>query len=298
VEWDDWPYRLVSLFDMLPLYAPRFLNIAETVTDYMKRTEDIRLHGNKPLTQKEYEDTLAALRSLRDDSRAMFLEVSATAIQTSIDQFEKFIPTVGQVRASLSEWYNCFRAELKSILILVVLPHRARYFSFYEDGQTKGGIETVALIKALANFKDARYDASEAGACFAFGRFTACVHHLMRVTEHGLISVAASLNVPEEKLSKGWDGCLQGIGSAIKVIESTKPTTDWQDQTKKYNDLSSWFTNIKTGWRNPASHVPRIYSEATAKGIFSATTTLFEHLNIYGLKQTVMPSDPLPLPKD
>ena len=149
---------------------------------------------------------------------------------------------------------------------------------------------------AAREFPDALYDAYEAGSCFAYGCFSACVHHLMRLSEHGLVSVAASVNVPEDKISKGWDGCIQGVESAIKTISSTKPTTDWQDQVKKYSDLCSWFTAIKTGWRNPSSHVPRIYSEQSASGMFSATCTLFEHLTRYGFKQTQMPSDPLMLP--
>ncbi|HTB12098.1 MAG TPA: hypothetical protein VK752_11025 [Bryobacteraceae bacterium] len=286
----------MSLLDMLPIYAPGFLRIAEIVTEYLKRTEPAALHGNKLESQAEYDETIRALRDLQAHSSRMFLSVSAASMERTLEEFSKEVPNAGQIRTRLSEWYNCFLSELKSSLFLMVLPHRAPYFAYEQNGQTRGGIEAVVLLRALANFRDARYDATEAGACFAFGCFTACVHHLMRVTEHGLISVAASLNVPADKLSKGWDGCIQGIGSAIKLIESTKPTPDWQDEVKKYNDLSSWFTNIKTGWRNPVSHVPRIYSEQTAKGIFSATCTLFEHLNIYGFKQTVMPSDPLPLP--
>lgn len=176
-------------------------------------------------------------------------------------------------------------------MLLIVPSDKMQYWpSFDPDGPG------ALLMNECASFRDAKHDAAEACVCFTFDRFTACVYHLMRVAEHGLISVSASLNVPEEKLSKGWDGCIQGIESAIKTISSTKPTTHWQDDIKKYTDLCSWFSTIKSGWRNPASHVPRIYTETSAVGMFAATCTLFNHLNRYGFQQTRMPSDPLTFP--
>jgi hypothetical protein len=107
----------------------------------------------------------------------------------------------------------------------------------------------------------------------------------MRVSEFGLISVAEAIGVDPEQIKKGWDGCIQGIQAGIKKIESTKPTADWKDEVKKYGDLCSWFSTIQKGWRNPSSHVPRIYSEGTASAQFSATKTLFDHLAKFGFKQ-------------
>jgi hypothetical protein len=219
------------------------------------------------------------------------LVVSASTVERTIKEFQTRAPRFRESQQKLAEWFSCFTSELETQMFLLVLPHEVPYHPM-----TKGGWGE-ALLDTVAAFPDARYDAFQAGACFAFGCFTACVYHLMRVAEYGLVSVATSLNVDQEKLAKGWDGCIQGIESAIKTISSTKPTTDWQAQVKKYSDLCAWFTTIKTGWRNPASHIPRNYSEQSAAGMFSATRTLFEHLWKYEFKPTTMPRDPLSLPE-
>jgi hypothetical protein len=109
----------------------------------------------------------------------------------------------------------------------------------------------------------------------------------MRVAEYGLVAVADSINLADEdKFS--WERILQGVQKHIKTIESTKPA-DWDSDRKKYSDLCNWFTTLKTGWRNPASHVPRIYQEATARAMFSTLRGLFEHLKGYGITQVQMP---------
>jgi hypothetical protein len=183
---------------------------------------------------------------------------------------------------------------------MLVLPHRAGYWSSGSlDREVTFGDEIASLFRSLhEGFSEAMYDAGEAGNCFAFARFTACVYHLMRVAEYGLVSVATALGVPDEKTAKGWDGSIRGIESAIKAITSTKPTDDWQDRVKTYSDLCSWFTTIKTGWRNPVSHIPRMYSEETARGMFSAVTILFEHLREQGFRQARMPPEPVAPPND
>ena len=217
------------------------------------------------------------------------LVVSAKTMERTINEFRAQVPTFRRAQNAMESWHNCFVSELETQMFFAILPHRISYIP------GTGGI-CDSLKDALADFPDAIYDADQAGSCFATGNFSACVYHLMRVAEHGLVSVAASLKVDPDKLSKGWDGCIQGIEGAIKTIASTKPTVDWQSEVKKYSDLCSWFTTIKTGWRNPASHIPRVYLEPSASGMFSSTAALVEHLKRYGFKQTTMPNDPLPPP--
>jgi hypothetical protein len=186
---------------------------------------------------------------------------------------------------------SAFEAELQSKLFAFILPHRAGYFS---DEQF--GTEISAILGHMGAFANAQTDLVEAGNCFAAGRFTAAVYHLMRTAEYGLVSVAAALGVSEDKRTS-WAKLIQGIESELKrmVSSATKPS-DWREQEKKYSDLCSWFTAIQKGWRNPVSHIPRIYSEFTAKGMFSVINTLFVHLSGYGLRQSDMPKTLISLP--
>jgi hypothetical protein len=298
------PCGLRSLLDVLQLYAPAYVSIGRMYEDYLRGPNASRSDPKAVPNDEQYAELLAVLRSLQRQCADTQMPISARSMERTILQFEKSRPNFQTSQQQIESWFNCFNSELETQLHLLVLPHRATYHPGARETHL-GGVGDVpsggigpSLVFAVSRFKDAQYDAYHAGCCFAYGCFTACVYHLMRTAEHGLVSVAAAINVPQEKLSKGWDGCIQGIESAIKTISSTKPTADWQDQVKKYSDLCAWFTTIKTGWRNPVSHVPRIYSEGSAMGMFSATMTLFEHLTAYGFQQTAMPSDPLSLPSE
>ncbi len=282
-------YGLRSLLQLLQIKAPYYVRIGQMYENYLRSVRAVSTHPDIRPDAEQYREMLTTLHNLHELCVDTGLVVSAKTLDRTIEEFEREAPTFRNTQQGLDVWFNCFVSELDTQVFCVVSPHRTAYFP-------SGTIGTRLSRSVATGFPEAQYDAFEAGHCFAFARFSACVYHLMRLAEHGLVSVAASLNVPEEKLAKGWDGCIQGIEAAIKVISSTKPTSDWQDQVKKYSDLSAWFTTIKTGWRNPSSHVPRIYSEDSASGMFSAVCALFEHLSAYGFKQTTMPSDPLPLP--
>jgi hypothetical protein len=298
------PYRLVSLWDMLSINATIFVKIGEMYENYVNGFHGKLFDGKHVLDEERADHTIRVFKDLSEKCKYLQLSTSRALLRNSVAEFERTRPTFEQSRQRLSEWFACFTAELGTRLFFEVLPHRQPYYCTSPgvpgDGQLQGD-ESWKLLDHLADqdgFPDAVFDAVEAGNCFALERFTACIYHLMRVAEHGLVAVARSLNVPEEKVNKGWDGCIQGIESSIKTISSTKPSLDWQDQVKKYSDLCSWFTTIKTGWRNPVSHVPRTYSEGAAKGMFSATVTLFDHLRRAGFKQVAMPSEPILLPVD
>ena len=243
-------------------------------------------------TQAEYDETMKSLTQLRQSAASMRLSVATNSMDSVIRKFDSNVPTVGELRKRLSEWHSCFKTELESVMLLLVLPHRLPYYSG-SGYTTAAGFEINQAIARLTRFPEAHYDLREAGNCLAFERFTACVFHLMRVAEYGLVSVARAANTPEEKIGRGWDGCIQGIESYINTVRSTKPITDWQDQVKRYGDLCSWFKAISSGWRNPVSHVPRVYSESTAVAMFSATSTLFKHLQRAGFGQAQIPSTPI-----
>jgi hypothetical protein len=235
-----------------------------------------------------HDSIVASFASLLKQCSDTNMVVSKRGLEKALAGFQFAAVDTKDVRKALDNWFTCFTSELETHIFMMLVPHRIIYLPLQGEG--------VKLQKALGDFPDAQYDAWEACICLACARFSASVYHLMRIAEHGLVSVAAAANVKDETLAKGWDGCIQGIDSEVKRIESTKPTLDWKDQVKKYTDLSAWFTTIKTGWRNPASHIPRIYEERSATGMFAAVCTLFSHLSRYGFKQTRMPSDPLPPP--
>ncbi len=292
----DRPRRIWSLLDLLQVYAAKYVQIGRMYQDYLHGFHSTLTRKDTMPNQEQYAHTLAAFNDIYQICKDTQLTVSARSIDRAIEEMTQKTPTFGEAQQHLESWFKCFTAELETQQFFLVLPYLSPYLPPSRDSEPVPRSPFNSLMARLKSFPDARHDAFEAGCCIALRRFSAGVYHLMRVAEHGLVSVAADLNVPDEKLSKGWDGCLTGIQSGINLISSTKPTTDWQSDVKKYSDLCTWFISMKSGWRNPVSHVPRIYSEESALGIFAVTTSLFDHLTRYGFKQTTMPHDPLPLP--
>lgn len=283
---------------MLRLYAPSYLTIARICEEYTSSFKMMAVHPRSLPDDEQMEKVLENFRAIREICARMQLRVSERSITRTVKEFENERPTFAITKQKFLEWYSCFQSEVEGQIYLLVLPHRVPYWSSAADGLLGDAIKQHASLLE-SNFPDAVFDLLEAGNCFAFERFTACVYHLMRVAEFALVSVARSADVPEDRINRGWDGCIQGIESAIKRIGSTKPTTDWQERIKKLSDLCSWFTTIQKGWRNPVSHIPRTYSEGNALAMFTATQTLIHDVVRQRLKQVAMPADfPLDSPED
>ena len=80
---------------------------------------------------------------------------------------------------------------------------------------------TLFGTEVAARFPRAIVDIEEAGKCFALGRFTACVFHLMRVVEAGLAAISRSLNIV--KHSPTWEAYLTVFKRPQPPSSLTKP---------------------------------------------------------------------------
>jgi hypothetical protein len=277
---------------LLRINANVYVNVGAIYEDFKAQSTN-----SDPRAQAGDADWLKLVKligDLKGMCNFMRMPTSVTTLTRMFKEFYDSRPNQALLRERFGQWYSCFTAELESQMLLIVLPHLRGYYSDSNRiDDSIAGPSIAQLLSFMEDFPAAKFEAQEAGNCLAFERFTACVYHLMRCVEFGLISAAKSANVGDEKINKGWDGCIGGINSYVNVVGSTKTPADWQHTVKIYGDLASWFTTMQKGWRNPVSHVPRIYSEATATGMFSATSTLFSHLKKYGFKQVAMPQDPL-----
>jgi hypothetical protein len=138
------------------------------------------------------------------------------------------------------------------------------------------GAELKRLSAVLEKFPSASHDIAEAGTCFAFGSFTACVYHLMRVCEYGLVSLAKTIGL--EPRSASWDTILRKIQRTLELNSSTKPQS-WKAEEAFYSEASALMGNVKNSWRNAVSHVPKIYDEPSARRIFNSVEALMLHLS-------------------
>jgi hypothetical protein len=279
---------------MLKVYAEKYVEIGLTIQRIRARMpldDGTPYPINSRIGEVEREYMHSALSDIKNHCDQLNLMVSSDFLKHHLSIFGwGILDDWEPLESMISNFELVLNSELSRCTFFFILPHRLPYYS---DGDTFGE-EMSGLISNSATFPDAKHDITEAGNCFAFERFTACVYHLMRAAEFGLLGVAASIGVPEENCTS-WGKMIGGINGKVKLAVSAKEP-NFKDTEKKYGDLCSWFENIKNGWRNPVSHVPRIYSENTAKGMISALRTLFEHLTQYGIGQAKMPPEPIALP--
>ncbi len=120
------------------------------------------------------------------------------------------------------------------------------------------GEEVVSKIAEL------REDAEEAGNCFALGRYTATVFHLMRIMETMVQKLAEELKVthkdgsPLKAKTEDW----YQIELAIARAANAMPKGDLKD--KRSGALAS-LSAVRVGWRNPTMHPKQTYTDEEAR---------------------------------
>lgn len=122
-------------------------------------------------------------------------------------------------------------------------------------------------------FPDAIPDMDEAARCFAFERPTACIFHLMRVTEHGLKGIAELLEIKDH--SPNWEPIIRKIDNELKA--------DYKDRKYKGNqdflaNASTHLHAVKVAWRNRVMHIEKTESMEQAKRVYDATCGFMDYL--------------------
>jgi hypothetical protein len=121
--------------------------------------------------------------------------------------------------------------------------------------------------KVYDKIEAARIDIKAAGNCFAAELYTACIFHLMRVSEFGLRELAQSLNVTITHtgsmipLEYGeWDTIITNINNKIVAARQLPRDAPREEQLQKHSEQSQHCLFIKDIWRNAVSHARKPYT--------------------------------------
>lgn len=110
-------------------------------------------------------------------------------------------------------------------------------------------------------------DLIEAGRCFALGRFTASVFHLMRVGETIVQRLGAELGVTiidKNNRDLSWGPIIANINQAIEKMPKGPRKQEWSDAVVL-------LYHVKEAWRNDTMHPKQTYMEEEAAEIFDAS---------------------------
>ena len=120
-------------------------------------------------------------------------------------------------------------------------------------------------------FPSIHYDMIEAGNCFAMGRGTACVFHLMRIMETGVQGFGNKLGISLAN-EKNWQNILDEVNKAIK---SLPPKVQG---TVEMSQAAANLYAVKIAWRNQVMHPNDKYTLEEAKNLIGQVKLFMEQL--------------------
>ncbi len=168
------------------------------------------------------------------------------------------------------EVHSRFQDEAENLPLFYVHQDALKYYNktdlFGEEFKVKFSLANSEII--------------EAGNCFAFDRFTACVFHLMRAMEIALRVLFVSLGMPPRIwTTTKWSQISRRIERKIEKNNHTLATDPtWQKDRAFYENASAFVAAVRAPMRNATMHVESTYDEPGAENVFGAVKSFMRHL--------------------
>lgn len=173
---------------------------------------------------------------------------------------EKDVVTYGDLKTINAEVTSRFHDELETTKFYCLNKGAE---AFYNPGEPLFGKEADARIPTASN------DISEAGKCFAVGRYTASIFHLMRAMEATVQRVSEELGIAN--VEREWGKLLSDIHSKIEALPKGEERNNW-------SQVHANLYHVKQAWRNETMHPKATYTEEEAREVFDAMRSFMRHL--------------------
>lgn len=119
-------------------------------------------------------------------------------------------------------------------------------------------------------FSKASDNISEAGKCFAVGRYTASVFHLMRAMEVAIKILSAELGIVN--VEREWGKLLSDMHAKIGDMPKG-------DRRNQWSEIHANLYHVKQAWRNDTMHPKATYTEEEAREVFDAVRAFMRNLS-------------------
>ena len=175
--------------------------------------------------------------------------------------------TYADMFSALTYLDDSLSTELERESVFRIPPERKGYF----EQDELFGPEVTAAFPGCAT------DIQQAGNCYAFGQWDACVHHLMLVLERGLNALASEAEVDYERTN--WQTIIDNIGKKFRATPKG-PKRDF------YIEVNAQFGLLKDAYRNHSEHArDDHYDVPKALHILNHVQTFMKELEKGGLKE-------------
>jgi hypothetical protein len=259
------------------------------------------------------------LRHTQPISRPMSVLLSRFGRQGAVSYNAQFVTE--QDRAELGAWVSSSERECVDMELLATAAtlrriqrkldkEKCRYEDIWQDGRElavrltdelegrfflsldarEAALYTTPLQeweRVAEAFPGATSDMEEASRCFALGRYTAGVFHLMRVVEAGVQATRRCLSIaePSKPAERNWGFILRNI----KEEMVRRKTAGWAnaEDASFFDEIYVSLDAVKNAWRNATMHVENKYTEEEAEHVLSAVRgfmrKLAERMNEQGM---------------
>jgi hypothetical protein len=288
--WEGEPFQLVSWADMEQFKAEIFYRLAK-ILERMRIHYglDVAVGGDPsfsfksaldlPVEESQQQElaqlcvsasTLCQQIGLRQSvkcARAFWSELAVETPQGGA--ILKVPPSRRHVSYLVRELDHSIDREMEDNLFMYIPTADAEY---YNQPSLFG--ERVNLC-----FPSAANDIREAGDCYAAGRSTACVFHLMRAIEVGLRAMGQSLGDPnfDPRRNPTWEAILKPCDDELKK-SFDKRSHQWRQENEFFSNATANLRAVKDAWRNPTLHVERDYTQPQALQVLNAVKAFMEDL--------------------
>jgi hypothetical protein len=248
--WEENPYRLVSWWQMEKFSADIFYRISKDLAELKAIAEknDDEKHDMKEDTRIWFSDFF---REIGKKCSGIGLHISDKAARSVAFAYKN---ADGKNDTGIAQRLETLQAtiewEMEDIKFFHMPADRAKFFDCPE----------MFGKSVNSKFPEIQFDMIEAGNCYASGRGTACVFHLMRIMEVGVQRFGTRVGVPlaDEKV---WQIILDGINKAIKLLPPKNLLTI------KLCAVSANLYSVKLAWRNEVMHPKETYTLEEAENI-------------------------------
>jgi hypothetical protein len=147
-------------------------------------------------------------------------------------------------------------------------------FLWIEESEMYSGSDLFGDAVAK-QFPSTSEDIDEAGRCYAAGRYTACVFHLMRVAEAGLNAIGRRIGYADPRPM--WEPVLTYIDKQLK-IKYEEMSELFRGDIEFLSGIASHMHAVNLAWRRRVAHIEKVYTQDQAKRIYDATKGLMQHV--------------------
>lgn len=240
------------------------------------------LDSTHPATTKDLAGCLFDIEQIRTLLSGLALPVSigltAARIHEELKEADMLISNRGhwpyrdrhRVFTIVNELKRNVAAELGTKLFFLVPSRRAKWYR--PDDLPLFGNEVDAT------FPESTREISEAARCFAFGRWTACVFHLMRGAERALQSWGDDLPVDRERGQCGPNDFLKAADRRILDLTKAQRSAARDEWIKYWSETTGHVRQMMSAWRNHAAHGKETYDESQALSVLTHSEGLLRRL--------------------